>query len=91
MDRHRSDRVSVGSVGRYWRLAWGGQPRADDGRRVALVIGNAAYEHAATLANPHRDAQAVAAALRRVGFTTVEVRQDVVPRRLSSSAAGLRR
>ncbi len=58
-------------------LAWGSQPRADDGRRIALVIGNAAYEHAATLANPHRDAQAVAAALRRVGFTTVEVRQDV--------------
>ena len=88
--------ASVGSrVGWFcWSLlalAWGSQPRADDGRRIALVIGNAAYEHAATLANPHSDAQAVAAALRRVGFTTVEVRQDVGPRGLSSSAAGLRR
>ena len=58
-------------------VAWGGRSKADEGRRIALVIGNAAYEHAATLANPHNDAQAIAAALRRVGFTKVEVRQDI--------------
>lgn len=36
--------------------------------RVALVIGNGAYAHAGTLANPVNDANAVAAALRDVGF-----------------------
>ena len=34
-------------------------------RRVALVIGNAAYRHAQTLANPANDAEAMATALRR--------------------------
>lgn len=36
--------------------------------RVALVIGNGNYANAGTLANPVNDAQAVAAALRDVGF-----------------------
>jgi hypothetical protein len=42
------------------------------GRRVALVIGNAAYPGAARLANPVNDATDVAAALRRVGFDVIE-------------------
>jgi tetratricopeptide (TPR) repeat protein len=37
-------------------------------RRVALVLGNSDYKAAATLPNPRRDAEAVAAALRGVGF-----------------------
>ena len=37
-------------------------------RRVALVVGNAAYSHAATLRNPRNDATDVAAALRQLGF-----------------------
>jgi len=37
-------------------------------RRVALVIGNAAYKHAPALANPANDARAVAAALQRLNF-----------------------
>lgn len=36
--------------------------------RVALVVGNAAYEHAAPLANPKNDAEDMAALLRRLGF-----------------------
>jgi uncharacterized caspase-like protein len=40
-------------------------------KRVALVIGNSAYENAGTLANPARDAKAVAAALREAGFAEV--------------------
>lgn len=40
-------------------------------RRVALVIGNAAYKHAPALANPANDAKAVAAALDRLGFEVV--------------------
>jgi formylglycine-generating enzyme required for sulfatase activity len=40
-------------------------------KRVALVIGNAAYKNAATLLNPRNDAQDVSAALRRIGFETI--------------------
>ncbi len=40
-------------------------------KRVALVIGNSAYVNGPTLANPVRDAKAVAEALRGVGFLEV--------------------
>jgi uncharacterized caspase-like protein len=40
--------------------------------RVALVIGNGAYENAAQLANPPNDASDVATALRHIGFDVVE-------------------
>ena len=36
--------------------------------KVALVVGNAAYEHAPPLANPRNDAEDMAALLRRLGF-----------------------
>jgi uncharacterized caspase-like protein len=39
--------------------------------RVALVIGNGAYQNAPRLPNPRNDATDVAAALRRSGFDTV--------------------
>jgi serine protease Do len=39
-------------------------------RRVALVIGNGAYQHTTRLPNPANDAREVAAALKRVGFET---------------------
>ena len=43
--------------------------------RVALVVGNAAYEQEiAALRNPVNDATAVAAALRRLGFEVIEGR-----------------
>ena len=41
--------------------------------RVALVIGNAAYQHAPDLANPLNDAADVAAALERVGFSVTSL------------------
>ena len=44
---------------------------ADQGRRVALIIGNAAYREISALRNPQRDAELIAAALRGIGFTTV--------------------
>ena len=40
-------------------------------RRVALVIGNGAYQAVPALANPANDARAVAAALDRLGFEVV--------------------
>jgi Caspase domain/Polyglycine hydrolase-like, structural repeat len=39
--------------------------------RVALVIGNGAYQHAPALPNPKNDATDVAAALQRDGFQTI--------------------
>jgi uncharacterized caspase-like protein len=44
------------------------------GRRVALVIGNGGYRHAAKLPNPSNDASDIAAALRKLGFDVVEGR-----------------
>ena len=40
-------------------------------RRVALVIGNSAYEHATPLANPKNDAEAVSAVLKKLGFEVI--------------------
>ena len=44
---------------------------AKQGRRVALVIGNSAYRAVPELINPKNDANAIAAALRNVGFDVV--------------------
>ena len=46
------------------------------GRRVALVIGNAAYRNANVLTNPEHDAEVVAASLRAIGFDTVTLLED---------------
>jgi len=51
-------------------------------RRVALVIGNAEYKNTAVLANPRNDAQAIAAALTRLGFDVV-LALDVTQRRMA--------
>jgi formylglycine-generating enzyme required for sulfatase activity/uncharacterized caspase-like protein len=40
-------------------------------KRIALVIGNAAYKNAATLQNPRNDATDVSEALKRLGFETI--------------------
>jgi hypothetical protein len=45
---------------------------ASAGKRVALVIGNAAYKHAGELANPRNDAADLVAALKARGFHTIE-------------------
>ena len=42
-------------------------------RRVALVIGNAAYAHARLLRNPPNDAEAISASLGRLGFTVTRL------------------
>jgi hypothetical protein len=41
-------------------------------RRVALVIGNAAYENTAPLTNPRNDAEDVSVALTRLGFEVIK-------------------
>ena len=56
-----------------WLLALSASALAAE--RVALVVGNAAYEQeVAVLRNPVNDATAVAAALRRLGFQVIEGR-----------------
>jgi uncharacterized caspase-like protein len=47
-------------------------------KRVALVIGNSAYQHAARLPNPANDASAVAKLLKDIGFDVVDFRRDFV-------------
>jgi hypothetical protein len=45
--------------------------------RIALVVGNSAYESVPALANPERDARLVAATLKRTGFDAVTLLTDV--------------
>jgi tetratricopeptide (TPR) repeat protein len=54
-------------------------------RRVALVVGNARYVHAGLLANPRNDAEAIAAAFRRLGFTSVVERHDLTHAQLQQA------
>jgi tetratricopeptide (TPR) repeat protein len=49
---------------------------AAQGRRVALVIGNAAYKNVPALLNPEHDAEAIASSLRATGFAKVTVVSD---------------
>ncbi|MGI9450752.1 MAG: caspase family protein [Geminicoccaceae bacterium] len=44
---------------------------ANEGRRIALVIGNGAYQHVPTLPNPTRDARAIANALEGLRFEVI--------------------
>src|SRR5215475_1299076 len=46
-------------------------------KRVALVVGNGAYQHAAPLPNPTRDAKVIAEMFQTAGFDTVLSRNDV--------------
>ena len=46
-------------------------------KRVALVVGNAAYQTVPKLPNPARDASSVAKMFRDAGFETVEIQVDV--------------
>ncbi len=47
------------------------KPAVNSDKRIALVIGNGAYRHASTLANPANDAAAMAKSLRDVGFEVI--------------------
>ena len=46
-------------------------------KRVALVVGNSAYENSAQLPNPVNDAQAVAGLFKAVGFEVVNARTNL--------------
>ena len=53
-----------------WQLP-SGPVAAGELQRVALVVGNAAYEHAPVLRNPRNDADAIAAALEELDFNVI--------------------
>jgi uncharacterized caspase-like protein len=46
-------------------------------KRVALVLGNSAYQNVARLANPVNDGMVIAATLKNAGFDVVEERHDL--------------
>jgi uncharacterized caspase-like protein len=50
---------------------------ASAAKRVALVLGNSAYQNVTRLPNPVNDAAAVAATLKNAGFDIVDSRQDL--------------
>jgi uncharacterized caspase-like protein len=50
---------------------------AEAEKRVALVIGNSAYQHAPALLDPVRDARAMAAMFQMAGFEVVTAQYDV--------------
>lgn len=50
---------------------------AEGGKRVALVIANSAYRNVPVLANPAADATLIATTLRKAGFTSVDVVQNL--------------
>jgi uncharacterized caspase-like protein len=58
-------------------LAGLGAAIAQAEKRVALVIGNSAYQHSRALPNPANDAEAMAKLLREIGFETVVPRLDL--------------
>jgi hypothetical protein len=63
-------------------------------KRVALVIGNSAYQHAGHLPNPKNDATDVAAALEQMGFLVIlgtdldKVNMERTIRRFAQAAKG---
>lgn len=68
----RSGRLRILFLLGYF-VAFGGlTPLIAKERRVALVIGNAAYQHTPELKNPKNDAIDVAAQLKRLGFEVID-------------------
>jgi hypothetical protein len=59
-------------------------------KRVALVVGNAAYKYTARLVNPTNDADDITAALRKVAFEVIVVK-DVDKRSLEMAMANFGR
>lgn len=58
--------------------------------RIALVIGNSAYAGNAALSNPAKDAEAMSAALRKLGFHVTELR-DGSRAQMAEAVAAVRR
>jgi hypothetical protein len=62
-------------LGLFIAIVWSDAGFAD--RRVALVIGNSAYQNVTALPNPTKDAQAIAAKFQEAGFSVVSTHSDL--------------
>ncbi len=71
--------IIVGTLG-IALLVWLSPALAE--KRVALVIGNGAYQKASRLANPANDSMAIAGMLKGAGFAQVELHQNLGIREL---------
>ena len=70
--------VAIAGIERIEAKLGASRPSAErTGGRIALVIGNSKYESFDTLANPKRDAAAIADALGKSGFQNVKLLTDV--------------
>ena len=69
-------RAVVALVFAVWS-AWAFSQPAHAEKRVALVIGNSAYQKVGPLANPANDASAIAATFQSSGFDVVELKRDL--------------
>src|SRR5712664_2066146 len=74
-------RALLGIVVTVWLTSLFGQPAFAD-KRIALVIGNSAYQNVAKLDNPTNDAAAVAAMFKSAGFNNVESRLNLTAREM---------
>ena len=75
-------------------LLFGAHGPAAAEKRVALVIGNSAYQHTPALKNPSNDATDVAAALRQLDFDVIDgtdLTKDEMEQRIREFAAGAAR
>jgi tetratricopeptide (TPR) repeat protein len=61
------------------------KPRLASDRRVALVIGNSAYQNVPKLPNPENDARLVAEILKRTGFESVTLETNLDKNSLTSA------
>ncbi len=68
-------RISLLIFAAVWLLAMSLQAHAY--KRVALVVGNSAYQNAARLPNPAKDAISIAEMFKKAGFDVVALQQDV--------------
>jgi tetratricopeptide (TPR) repeat protein len=60
-------------------------PAKPQGKRVALVIGNSDYRSVPVLPNPKRDAATIADALRRTGFQSVTLVNDLTREQMNNA------
>jgi Caspase domain/Domain of unknown function (DUF4189)/Putative peptidoglycan binding domain len=60
----------------FWSIWLFSQPAFAE-KRVALVMGNSAYQNVNRLANPANDSEAMSAILKKAGFDVVELKRDL--------------
>jgi hypothetical protein len=59
-----------------WLTSMISQPALAE-KRVALVMGNSAYQHVSRLTNPANDSEAMSATLKGAGFDVVDLKRDL--------------